>query len=192
MKRGCKAPPNKHLKEIFVSLSLLRPTPYEKRGDMIVPMTPNHYVTLFYGMEQRNSLGEVIVNKNGQAMYRTERLYVSDGAVYTGENNPIHLSKLEELYPWFWDEYRKINPELRKAVKLILPEDRATTAEELDDNFMATWENLPQVVKDQLASQYAQPPVVQEETYTCPDCGEETPLRLKGIHRATKHKTQKA
>ncbi len=173
-----------------MALTLLRPTPYEKRGDMIVPMTPNHYVTLFHGIELRDADGKVII-VNGRTQYRTERLYVADGAVYTGENNPIHLSKLEELYPWFWDEYRKVTPELRKTVKLILPEDRAQSAEELDDNFMSTWENLPAKVREQLASQYAKPEVLQEEMYTCPDCEEVTPLRLKGIHRATKHKSVK-
>ncbi len=170
-------------------LSITRPCPYEKRGDMIVPMAPTHYVTMFFGIEQRDADGNVII-VNGRTMYKTERLYVADGGVYAGENSRIPMDKLTELYPWFWSEYAKVSPELRKTVRLMLPEDRAQTVEALDDDFKATWESLPEAVKNQLAAQYAQPKV-EEEMHTCPDCGDTYPVAQKNLHRAHKHRAAK-
>ena len=173
-----------------MSIDLKRHTPYAKKGDQIVPLQPHHYLTLFYGGPISAPDGTTLVQK-GRIMYDTQRLYVCDGCVYKDEKTRIPINEVSSLYPWFWDEYAKIDPELRREVRLVLPEDRAQTAEQLPEEFLTTWESLPESLRQQLAAQYVKPLEEQQPEvamWTCPDCGEETKLQLKGAHRSAKHR----
>src|SRR5215510_13197430 len=100
-----------------MALNIQCPTPYKKKqGDFIEMLPPHHYVCLIYGEE----IGK---DDKGKPIYHTHRLYVCDGAVWKGNDQPLSLAQIEAQYPWFWDEYRKITPELRREVKLALPDE---------------------------------------------------------------------
>ena len=171
--------------------SLSRPTPYVKRGDTAVMQAPTHYITLFHGKEQRNADGEIIV-VSGRVQYNTERLYVADGAVYLDEQKRVPMDQLEELYPWFWGEYNKISPSLRREVRLGMPDEQVKQADELSDEFLSTWENLPLHIREELGKKYTkQEPDETPTTFVCEFCEEEHPLNRKGVHMSAKHRGMK-
>ncbi len=135
------------------------------------------------------------------------RLYIQHGHVYSGGTNPVPQADLPE---WFWESFRKLTPSARKACGLELPEDKVQTVDQLPAEILQFVRSLPEHLKAHLLGTEA-PRMPQVETsptgqynhessdsepvvddpeasrlklWTCDECGEETILRRKGVHKA--------
>jgi hypothetical protein len=149
-----------------------------------------------------------------------QKVYVQQGEVYQSFDYPLPR---DEYPSWFWDSYRRLTPSTRRAVGLELPEDKVQSLEELPAAFLETLDRLSPSLRAQLIGEKAsrideKAPQISAEssdmdplpeplkndseaprlkTWTCEECSEDMPLRLKGVHkaghaRARKHAERRA
>jgi len=90
-------------------------------------------------------------------------LFVQSGQVYSEGGDVI-----KPIPAWFWPEYEKVSPEMRKIVGLALPSDVTAKAGPLTEK-----------------------PALPIPTKDCPECGKEVKKASFGLHVARHRKADK-
>jgi hypothetical protein len=137
-----------------------------------------------------------------------DRVYVQQGHIFLGGGDPLSP---DQVPPWFWEDYGKLTPQARRSVGLELPEDRVVSVEQLPADFVHTFEELPDEIKQELlrraGPQAPRMPVEAPEipdttqepslekslvldhpeapkptSWTCDECGKDVPMNTKGVH----------
>jgi hypothetical protein len=85
---------------------------------------------------------------NGRVKYTDhQRYYVQHGKIYLGGADEVNPA---DAPAWFWEQFERLTPASRKAVGLVLPQDRIQSADQLPADFLRQLQELPADVKAQL------------------------------------------
>lgn len=156
---------------------------------------------------------------NGRMVYSAPQNYfVQRGHIYDAAGRYVPVDEAPE---WVLEEYRRTNPETRRVVGLLLPEDQEFDAAQSVKRLAQEFDNLSPEVQDQLRALLAgQAPRKAEKapkssgeasdtsalhdglkndsegsrpkTWTCDECGQDEDVTKKGVHIARHRRAAKA
>lgn len=154
------------------------------------------------GIPYSEHVADFVLLANG-----TEKIYVQRGGIYLNATERLDPSQAPA---WFWSAYERITPSTRALVGLKLPADVQQENEDSARSLLSQLDSLPTDLRAALVERLAEKPsrmpqvetsleqvsTYQEEAktqqrasqvpqgWTCDECGQSTPLRLKGVHKA--------